>query len=279
MIRLATSKDTPVVRNMWKTCFGDTEEYMDLHFSEKYKEENTLLYFEGEEAVASLQMLPYSIRFYGQVIPFYYLAGLCTLADYREKGYMRQLINESFKIMTDRNIPICGLVPAEDWLFNYYSKFGFAQIFEAGESKINLRPILSEDLKESYDSFDKTYQQQDFTVLKSLDDFKTVSKEYINEGYPLKGNLRGMARIILPEQALKLYANKNPDKNFHIKTEEECFEIKNGKVSKSKSSDDIINADINLLTELLFGYNLTKTNQKYSNLFDSHNPIINLMME
>ncbi|SHG25140.1 GNAT family N-acetyltransferase [Dysgonomonas macrotermitis] len=275
MIQFANTDTTPLVRSMWKTCFEDTEEYLDLHFTRKYKPENTLLYFEDGVAVAALQMLPYSIRFYGEVVSFYYLAGLCTLPEYRNKGYMGQLINTSFEVMKEREVALCGLVPAEEWLFSYYSKYGFTVVFDSSENTIELKPMLKS--KDPYSEFDKKYQQSNFTVLKNRNDFEAIIIDYLAEDCPPKGNLRGMARVLLPEKALGLFAKKNPDKNFSLKVENQAYKIENGKVDYINSSAPDI--DISLFTRLLFGYHTSLLDAEYASQFDEHQPVINLMLE
>lgn len=279
MIQFANIDTTPLVRSLWKTCFEDTEEYLDLHFSEKYKPENTLLYFEKDIAVAALQMLPYTIRFYGKEIPFYYLAGLCTLPDYRNKGYMGQLIRASFDVMKQRMIPVCGLVPAEDWLFNYYHKYGFEIVFDPSENTIDLKSLIGKNLSDAYIEFDKQYQQADFCVLKTKDDLDVILTDYKSEGYPPKGNLKGMARIILPEETLSLYASKNNTRSLRIQVEEDIFDIKNGKAGKTGLSSYDISVNFNSLTRLLFGYETSILESPYNSLFQEHHPIINLMLE
>ncbi len=281
MIRFADTDTTPLVRSMWKTCFDDTEKYMDLHFSKKYKPENTLLYFEGNICMAALQMLPYSIRFYNKIVPFYYLAGLCTLPEYRNRGCMGQLIKASFEVMRERQIPLCGLVPADDWLFDYYAKYGFETVFDAAPNTVNLKEILhkSNDIDEAYTLFDKQYQMADFYILKTSWDFEAIVSDYEDEGCPLKGNLKGMARVVIPEVALSLYASENDKSNFGIEIDQEVFKIENGKVDKTNSSASDISVDINLLTRLLFGYHISELDSQYSSFFEEHHPIINLMLE
>lgn len=159
MIQIANNKHTDELRSMWKICFGDTDEYIDFVFDNKYKPENTLVYFEGDTAVASLQMLPYTIRFYGQVIPFYYLAGLCTLPQCRGKGYMGRLMEESFKLMQLRSIALTILVPADGWLFDYYAKYGFETVFDKQREPITLQSILEKhpnNMDLAFDEFDKS---------------------------------------------------------------------------------------------------------------------------
>jgi hypothetical protein len=78
MIRLAGNDDTPEIRRMWKTCFDDSDEYMNLYFSLKYKPENTLVYIKNNFPAASLQMLPCFMRFYGETLPATNITGAST---------------------------------------------------------------------------------------------------------------------------------------------------------------------------------------------------------
>jgi len=286
MIRFATDEDRQVLMEMWKICFGDTDEYIDLIFSNKYKNENTLIYFQEDKAVACLQMQPYSIRMYSEVIPFYYLVGLCTLPEYRNNGYMGKLINESFEVMKSRDVPLSILVPAEDWLYGYYEKFGFVQTFEKGVNPVNLKSIIQEypyNLNEAFNVFDAQYQHEDFTVLKTEKDFYIIVKEYIADGMPTKYNLGGMASIIDIPYFLSLYAKNYPQNKFVIKVDSDegssYYHILNEVALKTSVFDFDIEADIKLLTRLIFGYKINELSSSYSSYFEEHHPILNLMLE
>lgn len=282
MIQFANKDTASEVRSMWKICFEDDDQFMNLFFSRQYRDENTLIYWVDGKAVACLQMIPYSIRFYGEVIPFYYLAGLCTLPEYRNKGYMGKLIHESFSVMKERNIPLSILIPAEEWLFGYYEKYGFETTFEENSEDIGFKTFLerhTSDCAEAYKAFDKEYQQKDFCVLKSEYDFETIVKEYILDNRPLKYNLDGMSCVIDPLLTLGLYAKKNLDKNFTIKVENQIYQISNGYVKLSNSSHSDIDVNINMLTRLLFGFHTNELPEEYSSLFEEHQPILNLMLE
>lgn len=281
MIRLATDKDKPILVEMWKICFWDTDEYIDLIFSNKYKNKNTLIYFQENKAVACLQMQPYSIRMYSEVIPFYYLVGLCTLPEYRNKGYMGKLINEAFEVMKSRDVPLSILVPAEDWLYGYYEKFGFIQTFEKGVNPVNLKSIVQEypyNLDEAFNVFDAQYQQKDFTVLKTERDFRIIVKEYIADGMPTKYNLGGMASIIDIPYFLRLYA-RSPQKDFIIKINSSYYQISNKNAVEISVTDYDLEVNEKLFTRLLFGYKTEELNSTFSQYFNKHNPILNLMLE
>ena len=280
MIRFADEATTPCIREMWKIVFEDTEEYLDLLFTEKYKPKNTLVYLDEGKPVASLQMLPYSITFYGERIEFYYLMGLCTLPQYRRRGYMEQLIMSSHEVMCERKIPLSVLVPAEEWLFGFYEKYGYEKVFEKDNKPIPLEEILNngKTIEEQYVCFDKC-QQHDFYVQKSLADFKVIMAEYAIDNETPRTNLAGMAHAVNPHFLLNIYAKQNPKKQFTIKVDDEKFEVKNGRCSGTIQENCDLAVDIRLLCKLLFGFELDCLESKYRIPFSTHHPIINLMLE
>lgn len=283
MIDFANKDTAPLVRCMWKACFGDTEESMDIFFSRKYRDENTLIYFEKGEAVASLQMLPYTITFYGERIPFVYLAGLCTLPEYRQKGYMAQLIHQAHEVVEKRNIPLAILIPAEEWLYHFYEKYGYTQVFEKDNIHIPLDDIIGRysDAREEYIAFDSIFGDKDFCVQKSFEDFEAIKDDYLLDVYPTKTNLSGMARTILPEVLLGSYVRANRNKDFRLRLIDNSvtYNIKFGELYVEKTEIFDIEVDISLLTRLLFGYKVSELGGTYSAYFEEHKPIMNLMLE
>jgi predicted acetyltransferase len=282
MIQFSNEHIEPLVRQMWKVCFEDTDAFIDLIFTQKYKPENTLVYFENDVAVACLQMHPYTISFYGEEIPFAYLAGLCTLPEYRNKGYMGQLIDEAHRILKERKIPLAILIPAEDRLFRFYEKFDYEQVFDKSEKPIySLDRILKENLsiESAYSFFDSLYRHKDFCVQKSFEDFKTIVEEYINDGSPEKHNLAGMARIIDNLFLLKLFAIKNPHLNIRIKIKEQIYLINNGTIEKIAHESSDMEVSSRLLCRLLFGYKTNELGKPLAALFAEHHPVMNLMLE
>lgn len=282
MITFADNVTAPLVRQMWKICFGDTEEFMDIFFTDKYRNENTLIYIEDNMPVASLQMLPYTIRFYGETIPFAYLAGLCTLPEYRRRGYMEQLILEAHSVLSQRGIPLAILIPAEDWLYGFYEKYGYQQVFDKSEELIPLNKILEQypDIDEAYRAFDSLFRETDFCVQKSREDFNTIISEYIGDNCPPKTNLSGMARVIDPWVLLKLYADKNKMTKLRLEVEDDTtYLIKNGWVEAIDGLDGDIKIDIRMLCRLLFGYKTDKLDKSLNTLFPLHHPVMNFMLE
>ncbi len=290
MIKFADEETKLQVRQMWKICFEDTDEFLDVLFKYKYRNENTLIYFEGDVAVASLQMLPYAITFCGETIPFAYMAGLCTLPEYRNRGYMPVLIDKAHEILAQRNIPLAILIPAEDWLYKYYERFGYTQVFDKGSEPIYpIEKILSDypDMDAGYVAYNAMYRCRDFCVQKSFDDFVAIAIEQDMDGFPEKYNLPGMACIIDEFSLLNLYAEQNKQLHFRMKINnqtkanqsEQIIAINRGFAEYVRSESFDIAVDLPFLCQLLFGYKTNKLIAPYNTLFPVHQPIMNQMLE
>lgn len=280
VIQTSNIHTMPLVRNMWKECFGDNDEFLDLHFLHKYKHENTLVFFDDNKVAASLQMFPYEISFWGRKVPFYYLAGLCTLPQYRQKGYMAQLMHEAHKIMGERNIPLSILVPAEEWLFGFYNKFGYEQVFESDDKPIALKELLENHttIETAYEYFDLVVQNKDFYVQKSFDDFKVIIEEAEMDAFPLKYNLSAMARIIDLDFLIGLYNQSPLKRGSKVKVKIAGGNLGYGQLQLANGEIQL-EADIRFVCRLLFGFKTSQLPEPLSSLFPEHNPVINLMLE
>lgn len=289
MIAFGTNKTKAQVRQMWQTVFGDSNEYLNIYFSQKYKNDNTLIYFEGNQAVASLQMWEYKFSFYDKEIPIYYLAGLATYEEHRRKGYMTALIERAHEVMKERNIMLSVLIPAEEWLFNYYERYGYAQVFFANRELIPVQRILKrhETLEASFETFSRIYNSREFTILKSLEQFKTIVEEQKISNFEDKTDLNGVARIINVDYLLRVYAKNNPDKKLTIRVKGDTdieanngfYTIEEGRVSKFPNAIADFQVDIMEICELLMGIHSEQFSAKLVSKFPKHHPTMNLMLE
>ncbi len=125
------------VKALWKLCFTDSDSFTDLYFSQRYNNDINIAIESGEEVISALQMIPYPMTFAGQVVQTAYVSGACTHPDYRNKGVMRELLGQTFTRLWKRNIPISTLIPAQSWLFNYYTRLGYAPVFRYTRKKVN----------------------------------------------------------------------------------------------------------------------------------------------
>ncbi|MFA6701668.1 MAG: GNAT family N-acetyltransferase [Dysgonamonadaceae bacterium] len=290
-IRYADASSRDQIRDMWKTVFGDPDNYMDLYFERKYRDENTLAYFIDDKAVSSLQMLSYNFTFCDIEIPVTYIAGVCTLPEYRKKGYMGELLNQALEELSQKNIPLAILVPQEDWLLEFYKQYGFAQTFDAGTEELpNLNELIhrnSMDLEAAYKVFHEKFRHWDMTVQKTFEDFIDIVDEATLFHFPPKKNLRGMARIIDAEQMLQHFVTAHPEKAFNLSVVDELLPMNNagfmchmGHVEKNPShSGKFTEVDIQLLAQLLLGYHTSGLDIEFRLTFPEKKPQINFMLE
>ncbi len=293
MIQFADQLTQQQVWNMWKSVFGDSDDYMNIYFREKYKNENTLLYMVGGKAVASLQMLSYSFTFHGIEIPIIYLSGLCTLPEFRGKGFMKKLIIRSYEVASERGIPLMLLVPQESWLLKFYDKYGFAQTFDAGATELpSLKNIMENNkgnIQDSYKVFDSYFRKNDMTVQKTLNDFMAIEEEAALFSYPSKKSLIGMARVINAKKLLSIFALRNQEHDFSLNVDDEfiaenraMFSIKNGEIFRNNFNEEdseSISVDIRELVQLLLGYHTSEKRAPLNTFFPEKTPQMHFMME
>lgn len=129
MIRFAGAGDLAAVRRLWETCFPDESGFNDWFFATQYVPARTLLYCDHGTVCAMLQMLPYPLRFGGQTGQATYIYGACTDPAYRRRGLMAKLLEHSFALDRQAGRACSMLIPAEQWLFDFYRPFGYEPAF------------------------------------------------------------------------------------------------------------------------------------------------------
>ena len=136
MIRSGDDKYIPQLKKLWIHCFpADTESFIDFYFRKIYRNEETLIWLEGEKPVASFQMIPYPLKNNGQIRLAGYISGAMTHPDFRAKGIMSRLLNHSFDVMREKGYDFSFLIPQKEWLFDYYERFGYQKAFPVTSTK------------------------------------------------------------------------------------------------------------------------------------------------
>ncbi len=290
MIDFITPDTQHQILEMWRVCFGDSQPYFDIYFRERYKNENTLAYFDGGKAVASLQLLHYNFTYCDTEIPIAYISGACTLPEARKKGYMAALLKRAFHELEERNTPLSLLVPEEEWLLNFYDKYGYAQTFDGGADMLSLEELVkkhSNDLLAAYKEFDSLFRDREMTVQKTYDDFRVVIEETAGYDYPAKKSLTGMARIIDARFLLELFAKKYTDRSFSVEVTDGILaknnlflSIDNGYVTHSDVKQAIhLQLTIYDLAQGLLGYHTSDKQGLFKGVFPEHQPQMHFMME
>ncbi|BCI64521.1 GNAT family N-acetyltransferase [Coprobacter secundus] len=202
------------VRDLWQNCFDDSEDFMNLYFSTKYSDENTLVKVEGDLVLSALQMLPYTMTCWGSEVRTSYISGASTRLEYRGRGLMKTLLSEAFQVMRDRKIPLSILIPAEDWLYEYYQRMGYVSVFRRIEDIYTdlpaFLPVYKEHtVDELFTYFSAHMRKRACCVQHSFDDFGVILEDFRLAGGKvvsisgLNSDIRGMAFVVpSPEQVI-----------------------------------------------------------------------------
>lgn len=183
------------VKALWKLCFEDSEEFIEMYFRLRYKNEVNVAIQSGDEVISALQMLPYPMTFCGEMVQTSYISGACTHPDFRSKGVMRELLSQSFARMLRNGIHFSTLIPAEPWLFDYYKRMGYASVFQYSVKEITLPEfipskeitvdVVSEPQDEVYSYLNKKLSERPCCIQHTLEDFQVIMADLAISG----GNL------------------------------------------------------------------------------------------
>lgn len=125
MISYAKSEDFYEIKELFIECFPEHSDFNEYFFEKLYEKENCILIKDNEKIVSMLQMLKYKSS-YGDVT---YIFGVATSKNHRKKGYAEKLMQKSFDISKSLGHKFSVLIPAKDWLYDFYAKYGYKATF------------------------------------------------------------------------------------------------------------------------------------------------------
>mgnify|MGYP005903981387 FL=1 len=205
------------VKALWKLCFEDSEEFVEMYFKLRYKNEVNVAIQSGDEVISALQMLPYPMTFCGEMIQTSYISGACTHPDFRSKGVMRELLSQSFARMLRNGIQFSTLIPAEPWLFDYYKRMGYATVFQYSVKEMTLPEFIpskeiavnavSKPQDEVYSYLNKKLSERPCCIQHSAEDFHVIMADLPISGGNLfvarqANEIRGIAIIYKGENCI-----------------------------------------------------------------------------
>ena len=182
------------VRKLWKQCFNDTPEFIDLYFRTRYRDELNETIVCNDRVVSALQIIPYEMTSWGTRFPMAYLSGVCTHPDVRKQGLMRRLLEQTHRRLYADGYRVSTLIPAEPWLFGCYATSGYTPVFTYTWSQHAITPVESrlsvneyrENHQGVYAYFCRKTAERPCGVLHSEADFRIVTEDlYLSEGYLL----------------------------------------------------------------------------------------------
>lgn len=114
------------LKELWALCFGDQQQYIDLFFDHRFRQDECLIGVAEGKVVTMLFTLPIDIRFKGRYsYPACYIYAVATHPQHRGRGYSTQLMEYTHAYLYTQGKRLSVLVPASESLFGYYAKQGF----------------------------------------------------------------------------------------------------------------------------------------------------------
>lgn len=203
--------------DLWRLCFDDKEEFIQFYFSRKYKETWTVVLQEDKATRGALQIVPYPMTCFDTEISTGYISGACTHPSFRNQGVMKMILQKSFKRMFSKKILISTLIPQDLWLYDYYSKMGFATTFSFNWEHYSIQPQESgfqfpePDVQEAYDYFNEQMYKRPLCIQHPFDDFRVILDDLHMSGGKLiimrdvSNNLTGMAFAVPKQDCVHIY--------------------------------------------------------------------------
>lgn len=172
-------------KRLWETCFDDNPLFTELYFQKRYTDSNTITITNGDKLLSVMQLLSYPFVFFNSVLSSAYVSGACTDPLFRDQGLMKRLLHKALNHLDQQKTPICTLIPAHDWLFDYYAKSGFETVFykETIEGVVCTNQTTQTDLQvnieDEYSSrthnyLDKKNLEQQAAILHTKEDYFVV---------------------------------------------------------------------------------------------------------
>ncbi|HNS31951.1 MAG TPA: GNAT family N-acetyltransferase [bacterium] len=127
------------LKEIWKSVFRDSEDYVKLFFEKKYRHEDALLDVERGKVRSMLFYPRYEMSIFGRTCSAGYICGAATLPEYRGQGLMTKLLNRAFSFMSERGDSFSILIPGEKKLYGFYSGFGYLPVFKRGIAGYTLK--------------------------------------------------------------------------------------------------------------------------------------------
>ena len=120
-IRKLDQSEHGKTRSLWEQVFSeDSQEFVDYYYYIKTKDNTIYVIEEDDEIRAMLQLNPYQVKLQESVVPSDYIVGVATQAEYRGRGYMRNLLIHALQDQYSQKMPFTFLMPAAEAIYYPY---------------------------------------------------------------------------------------------------------------------------------------------------------------
>ncbi len=123
--RIAQEKEYPILAQLWKQVFGDSEDFAQQVFHSFAGPQGVYTAIEDGQPVSVLCAVPVTLQ--GRAGVYFY--GLATRPDQRGRGLMHGLVEYVCELLTRQGCQFVCLIPAGPSLFQFYQQQQFVRAF------------------------------------------------------------------------------------------------------------------------------------------------------
>lgn len=169
---------------LYKCVFHDSPTFVDAFFDTIVTNNNTFSIIQNGIVVASLQMFEYVMKYSASEVKCGYIYAVMTHPDYRNRGFMRQLLQTAITEAKHRKYAFVFLVEQDQLLHNTYSRFGFKSTFAAERYEILVEPYENNDVVEITidQAFELYNTPEQNTIVATYEMFAFQCKQVLAEG-------------------------------------------------------------------------------------------------
>lgn len=136
------------LKNIWKICFGDTDEYINTFFEKGFKPEYALVALYDFKPVGMLYLLPALLEYKGKEYIGQYVYAVGVKPEYRKMGIMRALEEKATELAKASGLSFLTLIPKNESLYKMYSKLGYtASIYHNIRSHMPFKNAKTENIR------------------------------------------------------------------------------------------------------------------------------------
>ena len=172
---------------IWRTTFGDSDDFIALYSRTTFDPRRThlLTALDQSRALSHVQYLPYLMRYRDQWWRTGYISGAATESDQRGKGLVQLLMRASHQQMWREDCLCAFLIPAEEWLYQFYRKMGYATLYgKRSTPAFQGEPtdLLSGEAWQHYHYWQATLAERHPMVAHSYHQWRTLLESLALEG-------------------------------------------------------------------------------------------------
>ena len=123
-----SKSDETEIWKLWKTCFGDSDEFIYSYLINYSKNDNRVLKYQGDDLAA---MLHFHIFMNRDIDKIAYIYGLATSPQYRKKGFACDVIEKSLQELWNNDAKIVFVIHENKDFNSWSNKFDFTPYNES----------------------------------------------------------------------------------------------------------------------------------------------------